>query len=355
MDFGLTGEQEQLADAERSWLAPQRPDRAPAQTLDTAADHRRSGRRRPCRRVGPAGAVDPGSRRNACRPCGVQRGARTRGQLVADRGSGDRLLVARAAPGCQEAGAAAEGELLVGPARAVERATSPVPMAADMDGFAVVRRTDDGEFVALVRDPKLLAMTTLDLSRSWARLDLDGLAARLGGVARRNTATRARRAGGAPRVRRARRCGAAARDDGRLRRASVNSSARRSARSRPSNTIAPTWPSGWRPAARRCGRPHWRWTALPMTSGRAPPLRPSPTRSPRPARSPAPRCRCTAASDSPGSTTCICSCAGSRSMRPSTDPSPSTAPHACVTQRGRPSPRSAMRFRMISELPPAIV
>ena len=78
--------------------------------------------------------------------------------------------------GMPEAGAAAEGELLVGPARAVERATSPVPMAADMDGFAVVRRTDDGEFVGLVRDPKLVAMTTLDLSRSWARLDLDGLA-----------------------------------------------------------------------------------------------------------------------------------------------------------------------------------
>jgi alkylation response protein AidB-like acyl-CoA dehydrogenase len=70
--------------------------------------------------------------------------------------------------------AGAEGQQLIGLARAVEQTTSPVPMAADMDGFAVARRTDDGEFVALVRDPKLLAMTTLDLSRSWARLNFDG-------------------------------------------------------------------------------------------------------------------------------------------------------------------------------------
>jgi alkylation response protein AidB-like acyl-CoA dehydrogenase len=47
-------------------------------------------------------------------------------------------------------------------------------MAVDMDGFVIVRRTGDGEFAALVRDQELVAMTTLDLTRSWARLDLGG-------------------------------------------------------------------------------------------------------------------------------------------------------------------------------------
>ena len=45
-----------------------------------------------------------------------------------------------------------------------------------MDGFVVVRRTGDGEFVALVRDPTLAGMTTLDLTRSWSRLHLDEVA-----------------------------------------------------------------------------------------------------------------------------------------------------------------------------------
>src|SRR5690606_30129814 len=44
-----------------------------------------------------------------------------------------------------------------------------VPMAADMARFVVLR--DDS--VALVSAPELAAMTTLDLTRSWARLVLD--------------------------------------------------------------------------------------------------------------------------------------------------------------------------------------
>ena len=175
MDFGLTGEQEQLADSERSWLARNDPIARLRQTLDTAPIT-----------VDPAAVAhaaesgllalltpDVGGTHVDLAVCSEAHGHAASSLPIADLAIGCWLL-ARA--GVPEAGAAAEGELLVGLARADERTTSPVPMAADMDGFAVVRRTDDGEFVALVRDPRLLAMTTLDLSRSWARLDLDGLA-----------------------------------------------------------------------------------------------------------------------------------------------------------------------------------
>jgi Acyl-CoA dehydrogenase, C-terminal domain len=175
VDFGLTGEQEQLADAERSWLGRNDPIARLRQTLDTAPIT-----------VDPAAVAhaaesgllalltpDVGGTQVDLAVCSEAHGHAASSLPIADLAISSWLLDRTGVP---EVGAAAEGELLVGPARAVERATSPVPMAADMDGFAVVRRTDDGEFVALVRDPKLLAMATLDLSRSWARLDLDGLA-----------------------------------------------------------------------------------------------------------------------------------------------------------------------------------
>jgi alkylation response protein AidB-like acyl-CoA dehydrogenase len=175
MDFGLTGEQEQLADSERSWLERNDPIGRLRQTLDTAPIT-----------VDPAAVAhaaesgllalltpDVGGTHVDLAVCSEAHGHAASSLPLADLAIGCWLLERAGVP---EAGAAAEGELLVGLARAVEQATSPVPMAADMDGFAVARRTDDGEFVALVRDPKLLAMTTLDLSRSWARLDLDGLA-----------------------------------------------------------------------------------------------------------------------------------------------------------------------------------
>ena len=175
MDFALTGEQDQLADSERSWLNRNDPIARLRQTLDAAPIT-----------VDPAAVAhaaesgllalltpDVGGTHVDLAVCSEAHGHAASSLPIGDLAIGCWLLERAGVP---EAGAAAEGELLVGPARAVEQATSPVPMAADMDGFAVVRRTDDGEFVALVRDPKLLAMTTLDLSRSWARLDLDGLA-----------------------------------------------------------------------------------------------------------------------------------------------------------------------------------
>jgi alkylation response protein AidB-like acyl-CoA dehydrogenase len=51
--------------------------------------------------------------------------------------------------------------------------SSPVPMAADVDAVAVVGRVDDKEYLAVLAAPTLTTMTTLDLTRTWARLDLD--------------------------------------------------------------------------------------------------------------------------------------------------------------------------------------
>ncbi|HEV7853955.1 MAG TPA: acyl-CoA dehydrogenase [Mycobacterium sp.] len=175
MDFGLTGEQEQLADAERSWLGRNDPierlrqalDKAPI-TVDPAA----------VAHAADSGLLalltpDVGGTHVDLAVCSEEHGYAASSLPLADIAIACWLLERAGLP---EAETAAGGELLVGLARAVDLVTSPVPMAAEMTGFAVVRRTDDGEFVALVREPKLSAMTTLDLSRSWARLDLDGSA-----------------------------------------------------------------------------------------------------------------------------------------------------------------------------------
>jgi alkylation response protein AidB-like acyl-CoA dehydrogenase len=173
VDFGLTGEQEQLADSERSWLDRNDPVTRIRETLDKA----------------PV-AVDPAAVAHAAESgllalltpdiggthvdlavCSEAHGYAASSLPLADLAIGCWLLDRAGMP---DAPQAAAGELLVGLARTVDdEGTSPVPMAANMDGFAVVRQTDDGEFVALVRHPRLVDMATLDLSRSWGRLDLN--------------------------------------------------------------------------------------------------------------------------------------------------------------------------------------
>ena len=174
MDFGLTGEQQQLADSERSWLERNDPIARVRQTLDQAPIT-----------VDPAAIAhaaesgllalltpDVGGTHVDLAVCSEAHGHAGSSMPLADLAVCAWLLDLAGMP---EAGPAAEGGQVIGLARAVDEVTCPVPMAADMDGFAVVKRTDDGEFAAPVRDAKLLGMTTLDLSRSWARLDLDGL------------------------------------------------------------------------------------------------------------------------------------------------------------------------------------
>jgi alkylation response protein AidB-like acyl-CoA dehydrogenase len=173
VDFGLTGEQEQLADAERSWLDRNDPIARVRQALDTAPIT-----------VDPAAVAhaaesgllalltpDVGGTHVDLAVCSEAHGYAASSLPLADLAIGCWLLDRAGLP---EVTAAAQGQQLIGLARKVEQVTCPIPMAADVDGFAVVGRIDDGEYLALLRNPTLTPMTTLDLSRSWARVDLDG-------------------------------------------------------------------------------------------------------------------------------------------------------------------------------------
>ena len=168
MDFGLTDEQEQLAASERSWLQRNDPIARLRQTLDEAPITVDQAAVTHAAESGLLALLNPdvGGTHVDLAVCSEAHGYAASSLPLADLAIGCWLLERAGVPG-------AEHGHLIGVARAVEQTTSPVPMAADMEGFAVVRRTDDGEFVALVRDPKLLGMTTLDLSRSWSRLHLD--------------------------------------------------------------------------------------------------------------------------------------------------------------------------------------
>jgi alkylation response protein AidB-like acyl-CoA dehydrogenase len=46
-------------------------------------------------------------------------------------------------------------------------------MAADMDSLALAGHVGDREYLVILSAPRTSAMATLDLTRSWARLDLD--------------------------------------------------------------------------------------------------------------------------------------------------------------------------------------
>jgi alkylation response protein AidB-like acyl-CoA dehydrogenase len=183
VDFGLTSEQDQLADSERAWLDRNDPvvrlrkalDAAPI-TIDPAA----------VAHAVESGLLalltpDVGGTHVDLAVCSEANGHAASSLPLADLAIGVWLLE-RA--GIAEAAAAAEGELLVGlaqgPAGTVEDgalrltgSTTPIPMAADMSCFAMVGRTDDREYLAVVRNPTLTPMTTLDLTRSWARVHLD--------------------------------------------------------------------------------------------------------------------------------------------------------------------------------------
>jgi alkylation response protein AidB-like acyl-CoA dehydrogenase len=86
--------------------------------------------------------------------------------------------------GMPHAEAAAAGEALVGltfgptvdargGALRLTGVSSPVPMAADMDAIAVAGLVGEREYLTVLTAPAQSAMTTFDLTRSWARLDLD--------------------------------------------------------------------------------------------------------------------------------------------------------------------------------------
>ncbi|BBZ14836.1 acyl-CoA dehydrogenase [Mycobacterium branderi] len=183
MDFGLTDEQQQLADSERSWLGRRDPIARVRAALDVAEVTVDSAAVTHAAESGLIALLTPemGGTHVDLAVLSEAHGYAASSLPLADLAVAAWLL---GQAGAAECDAAAAGSLLVGVARAplaigaydsasLRAATSPLPMAADMAAVAVVGQGQDGEYLALARDPHLVGMKTLDLTRSWARLGLD--------------------------------------------------------------------------------------------------------------------------------------------------------------------------------------
>jgi alkylation response protein AidB-like acyl-CoA dehydrogenase len=178
MDFGLSDEQDQLAATERAWLTKNDPITRVRTALDSAAVT-----------VDPAAvahAAESGLLELLTPEIGgthvdlavvtEEHGYAVSSLPVADLNIAAWLLDHVNSP-------AADGQLtglalgpdasLDGGALRLAGVTRPVPMAADMDSIAVAGRVDDGEYLVVLNAPTLSGMSTLDLSRTWARLDID--------------------------------------------------------------------------------------------------------------------------------------------------------------------------------------
>ena len=178
MDFGLTEEQDQLAAAERAWLTKNDPIARVRATLDAGAVT-----------VDPAAvahAVGSGLLELLTPEIGgthvdlavvtEEHGYAISSLPVADLNIAAWLLDHVDSP-------AEDGELtglalgpdatLDGDALRLKGVTRPVPTAVDMDSIAVAGQVGGDEYLVVLNDPTLSGMSTLDLSRSWARLKLD--------------------------------------------------------------------------------------------------------------------------------------------------------------------------------------
>lgn len=183
MDLGLTDEQKQLAESERSWLSRHDPiariraaaDDVPI-TVDPAAVAHAA-------ESGLLALLTPevGGTHMDLAVLSEAHGYAASSLPLADLAVATWLLGEFGHAQSVDGG---QGKLLFGLARGpvglIERdaltlrgTTSPVPMAGDMTGFSVAGETMTGEYLAVFRDAELTGMKTLDLTRSWARLNLD--------------------------------------------------------------------------------------------------------------------------------------------------------------------------------------
>lgn len=178
MDFGLTDEQDQLAAAERAWLTRNDPIARVRGSLDSAAVTLDPAAVGHAAESGLVELLTPqiGGTHIDLAVLTEEHGYALSSLPVADLNIAAWLLDHVDSP-------AADGELtglalgpdarLGGGALRLAGVTRPVPMAADMDSIAVAGRVGDGEYLVVLNAPTLSVMSTLDLSRSWARLDLD--------------------------------------------------------------------------------------------------------------------------------------------------------------------------------------
>ena len=179
MDFGLTDEQGQLAASESAWLSRNDPVARIRAALDTAAVTLDPAAVAHLAESGLAALLTPemGGSHVDLAVITEAHGYAASSLPVADLAVSTWLLesVGMAPVDGARVGLAfgsnadADGHTV-----RLAGVSSPVPMAADMAAVAVAGHVGEREYLALLDEPELSAMTTLDLTRSWARVDLDG-------------------------------------------------------------------------------------------------------------------------------------------------------------------------------------
>jgi alkylation response protein AidB-like acyl-CoA dehydrogenase len=178
MDFGLTDEQDQLATAERAWLTRNDPITRVRAALDSAAVT-----------VDPAAVAhaqesgllalltaEIGGTHVDLAVLAEEHGYAVSSLPIADLSIAAWLLDSIDSPteDRELTGVALGPKATVdGDALRLTGVTCPVPMAADMDSIAVAGQADDHEYLVVLKAPTPSGMSTLDLTRSWARLNLD--------------------------------------------------------------------------------------------------------------------------------------------------------------------------------------
>src|SRR6202034_1638447 len=178
MDFGLTEEQDQLAAAQRAWFTKNDPIARVRATLDTATVTVDPEALAHVAESGLLELLTPemGGTHVDLAVVAEEHGYAASSLPIADLSIAAWLLTHVDSP-------AEDGKLtglalgpdagLDGDALRLTGVTRPVPMAADMDSIAVAGQVGGDEYLVVLNTPTPSGMSTLDLSRSWARLDLD--------------------------------------------------------------------------------------------------------------------------------------------------------------------------------------
>jgi alkylation response protein AidB-like acyl-CoA dehydrogenase len=171
MDFGLTDEQDQLAAAERAWLGRNDPIARVRAAMDSAAVTIDPSAVSHAAESGLLALLTPemGGTHVDLAVVTEAHGYAASSLPVADLAVASWLLDGVGIPAAEST--------LIGVAFGLTGASSPVPMAADMTSVAAVGHVGEKEYLAVLTAPTLSAMATLDLTRSWARLELDTTAA----------------------------------------------------------------------------------------------------------------------------------------------------------------------------------
>jgi alkylation response protein AidB-like acyl-CoA dehydrogenase len=173
MDFGLTDEQDQLADAERSWLDRHDPVARVRSALDSAPITIDADASAHAAESGLLSLLTPemGGTHVDLAVVTEAHGYAASSLPIADVALATWLLDRVELSHGELVGLArCNGATDDGGSMRLTGESSPVPMAADLAAIAVVGLVDAREYLALLTEPTLSSMATLDLTRSWARV-----------------------------------------------------------------------------------------------------------------------------------------------------------------------------------------